>query len=258
MVGRLRLEARDGRRERAGPVGPGVEGRVAAAEPIEARHSRLMVRAAAGLATMTTSRRASSGVSRRSMGSHRCERGLWRRATRRALASGPGVLGCRAIGTAGTQPSQSTKVRAHRQKYLFRGARPLPGVTARSGASPRGQRRSRIGPRLLGIVDHERERRPVAPAAQEQVAVDVDAGVGELAREPGHAARPVVDLGEDRLALEVRPAAGLEHLARRVVVRRGHDHVTERRRCLRRRSPAGRRRARPSARRASRAGRAGW
>src|SRR6185312_9051928 len=35
-------------------------------------------------------------------------------------------------------------------------------------------------PRLLGIVDDECEGRPVAPPAEEQVALDVDAGVREL------------------------------------------------------------------------------
>src|SRR4029079_17389603 len=57
--------------------------------------------------------------------------------------------------------------------------------------------------RLLGVVDDERERRRIAPSAEEQVAVDVDACVRKLAGEAGHPTRPVVDLGEDRLALDI-------------------------------------------------------
>src|SRR6185369_16415582 len=71
----------------------------------------------------------------------------------------------------------------------------------------------------------EGEHRPIAPAAEEQVAVDVHAGVGEAARDAGHATGLVVDLGDDRLALDVRVAAFVEDLLRRLVVGRGHDHV---------------------------------
>src|SRR5579862_271308 len=63
---------------------------------------------------------------------------------------------------------------------------------------------------LVGIVHDEREHRPVAPAAQEQVADDVDPGIGQLARHAGHPARPVADLGQDRFALDEGVLAGLE------------------------------------------------
>lgn len=53
------------------------------------------------------------------------------------------------------------------------------------------------GPRLLRVVDHEREHRTVAPPADEQVAVDVDAGVGQPPRYRRHSARPVVHFGEE-------------------------------------------------------------
>ena len=55
--------------------------------------------------------------------------------------------------------------------------------------------------------------------------MDVHAGVRERSRDAGHAARLVVDLGDDRLALDVAVAALVEHPAGRVVVRRGHDDV---------------------------------
>ena len=75
------------------------------------------------------------------------------------------------------------------------------------------------------VVDDERKHRAIAPSTEEQVAVDVHAGVRELARDPGHAAGPVVDLRDDRLALDVRVAALVEDGLRRLVVGRRHDHV---------------------------------
>src|SRR3972149_6855403 len=60
---------------------------------------------------------------------------------------------------------------------------------------------------LLRVVDHEGEHRPVAPATEEEVAVDVHAGVGQSARDAGHAPRAVVHLGQDRLALAEGVAA---------------------------------------------------
>ncbi len=45
------------------------------------------------------------------------------------------------------------------------------------------------------------------------------------ARQGGHPARPIVDLGQDRLALDERVAAFLEDGLRGVVVGGGHDHV---------------------------------
>ena len=42
------------------------------------------------------------------------------------------------------------------------------------------------------------------------MAVDVDVGVGQGARQAGHPARSIVDLGEDRLALDVDVAALVE------------------------------------------------
>ena len=105
-------------------------------------------------------------------------------------------------------------------KVPIRAVRPGPGGPSRQAA---------LEDRacLLGIVNDERERRPIAPAAEEQVAQHVHPGVGELARDPGHAARPVVHLGQERLALEEGPAAVLEDLAGAVVVGRGHDEVAD-------------------------------
>src|SRR5512141_2258172 len=81
--------------------------------------------------------------------------------------------------------------------------------------------------RLVRVVHDEGEGGAVAPAADEQVAQHVDAGVRELARDLRHAARAIVHLGQQRLALEERPAAVLEHLPGRVVVGGGHDEVTD-------------------------------
>src|SRR6478736_4033075 len=44
--------------------------------------------------------------------------------------------------------------------------------------------------RLLRVVDDKRERRRIAPSAEEQVAIDVDAGIRQLARKAGHPTRP--------------------------------------------------------------------
>src|SRR5438105_1588124 len=61
------------------------------------------------------------------------------------------------------------------------------------------------------VVDDKREHRPVAPAAEEKVAEDVDARVGQGPGKRGHPARPVRDLGEDRFALDVRVATLVEN-----------------------------------------------
>ena len=50
-------------------------------------------------------------------------------------------------------------------------------------------------------------------------------GVGQGAGQAGHPARPVVDLGEDRFALDVDVAALVEDGLRRLVVGGRHDHV---------------------------------
>ena len=50
-------------------------------------------------------------------------------------------------------------------------------------------------------------------------------GVGQGAGQTGHPARPVVDLGEDRLALDVGVAALVEDGLGRLVVGGRHDHV---------------------------------
>ena len=60
---------------------------------------------------------------------------------------------------------------------------------------------------------------------EEQVAVDVDVGIGQRAGEARHPARPVVDLGQDRLALDVRVAALVEDGRGGLVVGGRHDHV---------------------------------
>src|SRR3954454_17554347 len=78
---------------------------------------------------------------------------------------------------------------------------------------------------LVGIVDDKGEHRPVAPPPQEQVAVDVHARIRELPRQAGHAAGPIVDLRQDRLALDEGVAAFLENGARSVVVGGRHDDV---------------------------------
>ncbi len=79
-----------------------------------------------------------------------------------------------------------------------------------------------------GHARHRRRRRrtsPGLPTGREQVAEDVDPGVGQCTRDARHAARTVVHLGEDRLALDKRVVTFLENQARRLVVRGGHDHV---------------------------------
>src|SRR5438046_3747647 len=68
------------------------------------------------------------------------------------------------------------------------------------------------------LVHHEREHRAVAPAAEEEVAVDVHAGVGEGTGDSGHAARPIVHFGQDRIALDVGVAALVEDLFRGRVI----------------------------------------
>ena len=82
-------------------------------------------------------------------------------------------------------------------------SRPLCGRRSRRGGPGRGgcgdRHRRVVRPRLghrsalaledragdVGLVDDEREHRPVAPAAEEQVAVDVHAGIREGARRVG-------------------------------------------------------------------------
>jgi hypothetical protein len=49
----------------------------------------------------------------------------------------------------------------------------------------------------VGLVDDEAEHRPIAPPAEEQVAVDVHAGVGQRPGDPGHASGAVGDLRQD-------------------------------------------------------------
>jgi hypothetical protein len=59
------------------------------------------------------------------------------------------------------------------------------------------------------------------------VAVDVHSGVRQCPGELGHPARPVVDLGEERLALNEDVAHLRQDVPGRVVVRRREDHVAE-------------------------------
>src|SRR5450759_2320985 len=77
----------------------------------------------------------------------------------------------------------------------------------------------------VDVVDDEAELGLVAPPADEQVAVDVDAGVREPPGDPGHAAGLVVDLDQERLALDELVGALLEHGARRDVVGGLEDQV---------------------------------
>ena len=124
--------------------------------------------------------------------------------------------------------------RCGRARALRRGSRRPAARACARGSAGRRPARSTTKANIARSPQRPRNRWPwmLTPASASSRAI---------AR---HAARPVVDLGQDRLALDVRVAALVEDGLRRVVVGRGHDHVADVADARRRRSRAGRRRAR--------------
>src|SRR6476660_2570497 len=82
-----------------------------------------------------------------------------------------------------------------------RAARRYPSGAALSSARQGSALALEDGARDVRLVDDEREHRPIAPPTEEEVAVDVDAGIRESTRQARHPAWSIVDLGHERLAL---------------------------------------------------------
>jgi hypothetical protein len=106
------------------------------------------------------------------------------------------------------------------ERWASLGAGSSAPTTGVDGAQP-----VQSGPGGVDVVHHEAELRLVAPAADEEVPVDVHARIRQPARDPGHPPGLIVDLHEKRLALDELVPAFLQDGAGRGVVGGLEDQV---------------------------------